>query len=126
MRNSNMHELANKLNQMKNPIHIGPSIAKVVKLEPFTVSIADGLILLTEGEELIVSDQLKNKKYKCKIKADDVTISGMQGEDSITITDISINQDAEITIKPEIKVNDLILVVPLEGEQYWVAVGGRL
>ena len=63
MQHSNLNMLANNLNQMKNPKHVGPSVGTVVKVSPLTVSIAGGSILLKEGDELYVSERLKNKKY---------------------------------------------------------------
>lgn len=122
MQNSNLNMLANNLKQMRNPKHIGASIGTVVKVSPLTVSIAGGSILLTEGEELHVSERLKDKKYDCTIKIEDGSITGTLNGDSVTISDVAMNQDAEITIKPDIKKGDYIFVVPMNGEQMWVAV----
>lgn len=122
MQNSNLNMLANNLKQMRNPKHIGASIGIVVKVSPLTVSIAGGSILLTEGEELHVSERLKDKKYDGTIKIEDGSITGTLNGDSVTISDVAMNQDAEITIKPEIKKGDYIFVVPMNGEQMWVAV----
>lgn len=122
MQNSNLNMLANNLKQMRNPKHIGASIGIVVKVSPLTVSIAGGSILLTEGEELHVSERLKDKKYDGTIKIEDGSITGTLNGDSVTISDVAMNQDAEITIKPNIKKGDYIFVVPMNGEQMWVAV----
>ena len=104
MQNSNTNELAKQLKAMRNPKLIGPSIGKVTKAKPLTVSIADGLILLTEGEDLSVCEKLKKKKYAAKFTWEDETKEG------------------HITIDPEIKKDDMVLVVPAADEQSWVAV----
>ncbi len=60
MQNSNMNALAKKLNSMQNPIVIGPSIGKVIKKSPLTISIAGGKVTLTKGEELEICEGLAN------------------------------------------------------------------
>lgn len=122
MQNSNLNQLAKNLNDMKNPSYVGASVGKVIKLNPTTISIAGGLISLVEGEELYISDRLKDKKYSANVKISGATITGTMNGSSITITNATMNDSAEITIKPELQLNDLVFVVPLQGEQTWVAV----
>lgn len=105
MQHSNLNILASNLNKMKNPKYIGASVGAVVSASPITVSIAGGSILLKEGEELYISDRLKDKTLDCVIK--------ITGESDKT---------GKITIKPELKKGDFVFVVPMEGEQMWVAV----
>ena len=122
MQHSNLNMLANNLNQMKNPKHVGPSVGTVVKVSPLTVSIAGGSILLKDGDELYVSERLKNKKYDCVIKITNGSITGKMNGNSVTISEVTMNQNAEITIKPDLKKGDFVFVVPMDGEQLWVAV----
>ena len=105
MQHSNLNMLANNLKELKNPSHVGPSIGVVVKVNPVTVSIAGGNILLKEGEELHIGEHLKEKEYDCIIK--------IEGE---------ADQEGKIAIKPNLKKDDYVFVVPMEGEQLWVAV----
>ena len=122
MQHSNLNMLANNLNQMKNPTHVGPSVGKVVKTNPITINIAGGDIVLKEGEELYIGEHLKDKKYECTIKIENGSFTGKMNGDSVTISEVAMNQKAEITIKPKLKKDELVFVVPLEGEQTWVAV----
>lgn len=105
MQNSNLNMLANRLKQMKNPSHVGPSIGIVVSVSPVTVSIAGGSILLKEGDELFVSDRLKDKEFDCVIK--------IEGQ---------ADQEGKIVIKPDLQIDEMVFVVPMDGEQIWVAV----
>lgn len=129
MQHSNLNILANNLNNMKNPKRIGTSIGKVVGLSPLTVSIAGGTVLLTEGEELTVSERLKDKTYACSLKISGGTLSGTLNGESVSITNVSLNNTAEITIKPDIQIGDELVVIPMENEQSWIAIdriGGNL
>jgi len=105
MQQSNLNMLASNLKEMKNPKHIGASIGAVVSISPVTVSIAGGGILLKEGEELHVSDRLKDITLDCVIE--------IEGEET---------KEGKITLKPDLKKGDYVFVVPMEGEQMWVAV----
>lgn len=69
MQNSNLNALAQKLNEMKNPKLIGISVGKVTKKDPLTISIADGHVLLTKGEDLEVCEGIT--KLDPEIKKDD-------------------------------------------------------
>lgn len=178
MGRSNVNALAAKLNKMKNIPHIGPCIGKVVKADPLTVSIADGVVQLVEGEELFVCESLKKRTCDAaisggKLKGDisisnysetvegDVSIGSVSGSlnGSITISSsstvsgsasysvtgtsllgslsgtleggasgkveisgISQSGATKITIDPKVKAGDEILVIPMEGEQAWIAV----
>ena len=122
MQHSNLNMLANNLNQMRNQKHVGPSIGAIVKVNPLTVSIAGGSILLKEGDELYVSERLKDKKYDCTIKITDGSFSGKMNGSSVTISEVTMNQNAEITIKPDLKKGEYVFVVPMDGEQMWIAV----
>lgn len=110
MPGSKLNELAGRLREMKNPSEIGISIGEAVKKDPLTVSIAGGLIKLVEGEELEVCENLKERvfekaKWEWEEDGEKKTIEGT------------------ITLDPDIKKNDLIVVVPKHGEQSWIAVG---
>lgn len=149
MGRSNVNALAAKLNKMKNIPHIGPCIGKVVKADPLTVSIADGVVQLVEGEELFVCESLKKRTCDAaisggKLKGDisisnysetvegDVSIGSMSGSLSgtleggasgkVEISGISQSGATKITIDPKVKAGDEILVIPMEGEQAWIAV----
>lgn len=154
MAKSKVNELASKLNSMKNPLFIGVSIAEVVKLKPFSVSLAGGNIILTEGEELFVCESLKKRTHKASIKGGNIkgelsisnysedvsgqvtyatsdgTLSGTlagslngSAEGKATITDIEQSTTGgTITIDPEIKKGELVLVIPTADEQTWIAV----
>lgn len=150
MGRSNVNALAAKLNKMKNIPHIGPCIGKVVKADPLTVSIADGVVQLVEGEELFVCESLKKRTCDAaisggKLKGDisisnysetvegDVSIGSVSGSLSgtleggasgkVEISGISQSGATKITIDPKVKAGDEILVIPMEGEQAWIAVG---
>lgn len=149
MGRSNVNALAAKLNKMKNIPHIGPCIGKVVKADPLTVSIADGVVQLVEGEELFVCESLKKRTCDAaisggKLKGDisisnysetvegDVSIGSVSGSLSgtleggasgkVEISGISQSGATKITIDPKVKAGDEILVIPMEGEQAWIAV----
>lgn len=149
MGRSNVNALAAKLNKMKNIPHIGPCIGKVVKADPLTVSIADGVVQLVEGEELFVCESLKKRTCDAaisggKLKGDisisnysetvegDVSIGSVSGSLSgtlegdasgkVEISGISQSGATKITIDPKAKAGDEILVIPMEGEQAWIAV----
>ncbi len=130
MQGSNKNRLAGLLNSMKNPELIGPSIGKVTKAKPLTLSIADGKIILTEGEELEVCEKLKKMKYSAEwtwtggsltasitgTTSDDKSVTGsVTGQTSGT-------EKGNITIDPKIKAGDMILVIPGADEQSWIAV----
>lgn len=127
MGNSKINELASKLNEMKNPSKIGTSIGEVVATEPFTVSIAGGAILLTEGEELRVAEKLKKTKYDATLEwtsgnmAGSATIADV-GSGALAVTGSSGKSVGKITIDPKVKKGDNILVVPTDSEQTWIAV----
>lgn len=106
MQNSNLTALAAELNKMKNPKLIGTSIGEVTKADPLTISIAEGLITLTEGEDLSVCEKLKKTEYEVKYtwESGDLPSSG------------------KITIDPKVKKGDMVLVIPAADEQSWVAV----
>lgn len=149
MGRSNVNALAAKLNKMKNIPHIGPCIGKVVKADPLTVSIADGVVQLVEGEELFVCESLKKRTCDAaisggKLKGDisisnysetvegDVSIGSVSGSLSgtleggasgkVEISGISQSGATKITIDPKVKAGDEVLVIPMEGEQAWIAV----
>ena len=130
MQNSNTNELAKQLKAMRNPKLIGTSIGKVTKANPLTVSIADGLVVLTEGEDLSVCEKLKKKKYTAKFTWENgsltANISGETASHEAVTGSVTGQtkgtEEGEITIDPEIKKGDMILVVPSADEQSWIAV----
>ena len=130
MQNSNMNALAKKLNSMQNPIIIGPSIGKVTKKSPLTISIAGGKITLTEGEELEVCERLKKVRYDAKFTWEGGSLTAnIEGEteDHKSVTGSVTGatkgtEEGKITIDPKIKVGDKLLLIPAADEQTWVAV----
>lgn len=110
MPNSKINELARRLEKMKNPAEIGISIGEVIKKDPLTISIAGGLVKLVEGEELEVCENLKERVFE--------NVRWEWEEDGETKT-----REGTITIDPDIKKGDLIVVLPEHGEQSWIAAG---
>ena len=132
MANSKMHELAGKINSMKNPAVIGISIGTVVKTDPFTVTVAGEQVILVEGDELFVCRGLKEQTYEdASWEWEDGTltasISGttsVEGESVSGTVDnpTSGSETGTLIIDPGIKPGDLVLVVPTADEQTWIAV----
>lgn len=80
MQKSNVTELAKLLKGMENPKTLGISIGKVTKIppdDPLTITIADGLIALTDGEELTQTETVKNATLQ---KDDEVLVVPTTGE----------------------------------------------
>ena len=131
MQNSNTTALAEMLKGMKNPKLIGISIGEVIKTSPLTVSIASGLIVLTEGEDLNVCEKLKKKKYDAKFTWEGgsltANITGETADSHEAVTgsvtgETKGTEEGKITIDPKIKKGDKVLVVPTVDEQSWIAV----
>lgn len=130
MQRSNVNRLANKLNEFKNPLHVGISVGEVVKKTPLKVAIAGGSIKLTEGEELLVCESLKEHKVNAKWKWTGGSLTAaITGEtnqgDTVTGSvsgATSGTEEGKITIDPKVKVGDKLLLVPMVDEQTWIAV----
>ena len=130
MQQSNVNALAQILKGHENPKLIGVSIGKVTKTSPLTVSIADGLITLAEGEELTVCEKLKKTKYDAKFTWTGGSLTAsIEGETESheTVTGAVTGstkgtEEGSITIDPKIKKGDKILVVPTADEQSWIAI----
>jgi len=130
--NSKMHELAGKINSMKNPSVIGISIGTVVKTEPFTVTVAGEQVILVEGDELFVCRGLKEQIYEdASWEWEDGTltasISGTTSAEGESVSGAVDNptsgsETGTLIIDPGINPGDFVLVVPTADEQTWIAV----
>ncbi len=87
MTNKNfIEELADKLNKRTNPTDLKSNIiGKVVQLNPIIVQIADGRILLREGDELELSEWFR---FRCEIDSTSV-LSGNVSSDCQSARSIS-------------------------------------
>jgi predicted ribosome-associated RNA-binding protein Tma20 len=115
--NSKIKELAGRLNEMKNPSLIGISVGTVINTNPFTLSIADGNILLAQGDVLEVCEALKKRRIRCEVSVPVLDNSGAE------IGKTDAGAEGYIEIDPEIKKGDQIAVVPTADEQTWIAIG---
>lgn len=64
MASSKINELAKNLNGFTNKKRLGPVVGTVAKTSPLTVSIADGLILLESGSELVLTKAVQGSRAK--------------------------------------------------------------
>ena len=127
--------LAGKFKENQNPTDLKPSIIGIVKqLEPLIISINDGAVLLTEGDELFISEWFR---FRCNIDktgalSSDVP-SSLESATGITETHsytetlcnmpdaisyladaiTSINTEL-LALKCELALNDLVVITSLE------------
>lgn len=127
--------LAGKFKENQNPTDLKPSIIGVVKqLEPVIVSINDGAVLLTEGDELFISEWFR---LRCNIdktgalssdvpssleSAKGVTETHSQSGSPCSMPDAisyladaitSINTEL-LALKCELALDDLVIITSLE------------
>lgn len=88
---SNLNALASKLNEMKNPQRIGVCVGEVTQVEDgkITVSIAGGSVRLSQGEELTLTETVKNKSPQ---KGDKVLVIPSENEQKWVAVD-KISED---------------------------------
>lgn len=127
--------LAGKFKENQNPTDLKPSIIGTVKqLEPLIISINEDAVLLTEGDELLISEWFR---FRCNIdktgalssdvpssleSAKGVTESHSQSGSPCTMPDaiayladaiVSINTEL-LALKCELALNDLVIIASLE------------
>ena len=131
MANSNIYELANKLNAMKNPSLIGISIGEVINTDPFSVAIAGGQIILVEGEELYVAERLKKKAYAVEFEWTEGNVTAnvtwktspdSEGVAGSATGTTSGKEKGTVKIDPAVEKGDMVFVVPTADEQTWIAI----
>lgn len=135
--------LQKEFRKRNNPTDLKPTIiGKIVKLEPVTVSIANGLILLEENEQLEISEWFR---FRCNIDKTGVLSSTVPGytENAESITEshsssgtacqmpnaISSLADAILGIRDELlalkcvlEVGDFVTVASLEEMDCYVLI----
>ena len=132
-------KLANRIKNNENPSDLKPCIiGKVVKLEPITVQIECERILLTEGDELIVSEWFTFRKNIDKTSAlsnvpnklTTALSSGACTAPGCTISTVLSNICTEIKninaelkqLKLDLQLNDLVLIGSLEETDKYILI----
>lgn len=113
------YELADMFKQRDNPnTRIGNCLGKVLSVNPMMISIQNGRYVI-KGEQLYVAYHLLERKssYSQMTQSGDININCHPCKGSYTAT-----CTGTITLDDVIKVGDLVLLVPTQSEQQWVAV----
>lgn len=113
------YELAAQFTSRDNPTNkIGNCFGKVLSVNPIKISIQDGRYII-QGEQLYIAYHLLERKstYSSMHQSGSITVSCPHGGGSYTST-----STGDIVLDEVIKVGDLVLMVPTQSEQQWVAV----
>lgn len=113
------YDLADMFKQRDNPTNkIGNCLGKVLSVNPITISIQNGKYII-KGEQLYIAYHLLERQstYSQMSQSGNISISCHPCQGSYTST-----STGSITLDEVIKVGDLVLMVPTESEQQWIAV----
>lgn len=113
------YELAGMFRIRDNPNNkIGNCLGKVLSVNPMKISIQNGKYII-KGEQLYVAYHLLERKsaYSQMSQSGNISINCHPCNGSYTA-----NCTGTITLDEVIKVGDLVLLVPTQSEQQWVAV----
>lgn len=113
------YNLASMFKERDNPTtKIGNCLGKVLSINPITISIQNGQYII-KGEQLYVAYHLleRESKYSNMTQSGNISINCHPCNGSYTS-----NCSGNIKLEDVIKVGDLVLMIPSESEQQWIAV----
>ena len=113
-------KLAKEIHKRDNKTNIGPCVGVVTNVEPVTVAICDGAVLLEQGDNAKVCQDLVERTYKAQFKNSPVTVTHSSG--STESVKISTDDKLEAKFKEVLKEGDEVLCIPCTGEQTWIIV----
>lgn len=117
----NFAKLANEIHKRDNKQSIGVCVGTVVNAEqPIKVSICGGAILLEQGENAFVCQDVMERKYTAKARDSRVTVTYQ--DDSKRTVKIETDDKLEVELKEVLKAGDQVMCVPCSGEQTWIIV----
>lgn len=104
-----------------NKKSIGPCIGTIKKeTQPITVTICDGDVLLEQGVNALVCQDLIERTYTAKVKDKEVTVTYQNG--STQMVKIETDEKLQAELKNVLNRGDQVFCVPCEGEQTWIIV----
>ena len=116
---SNIVKLAKEIHGRDNKKTIGVCVGTVVKAEkPIRVTICDGAVMLEQGENALVCQDVIERTYKEQVKGSEVTVTYMDGT-SETVK-IETDDKLEAELKEVLQAGDRVLCIPCSGEQTWI------
>lgn len=113
------YELGALFRERDNPTNkIGACLGKVLSTNPMKISIQNGRYII-KGEQLYIAYHLLERKstYSQMNQSGSISVSCPHGGGSYTSS-----STGSITLDEVIKVGDLVLMVPTQSEQQWIAV----
>lgn len=117
----NFKKLAKEIHKRDNKQSIGVCVGTVVKAEqPIKVSICGGAILLEQGENAFVCQDVIERKYTAKARDSSVEVTYQ--DDSKRTVKIETDDKLEAELKEVLKAGDQVMCVPCSGEQTWIIV----
>ena len=117
----NFNKLAKEIHKRDNKQSIGVCVGTVVNAEqPIKVSICGGAILLEQGENAFVCQDVIERKYTAKARDSSVEVTYQ--DDSKRTVKIETDNKLEVELKEVLKAGDQVMCVPCSGEQTWIIV----
>lgn len=117
----NFKKLAKEIHKRDNKQSIGVCVGTVVNAEqPIKVSICGGAILLEQGENAFVCQDVIERKYTAKARDSSVEVTYQ--DDSKRTVKIETDDKLEVELKEVLKEGDQVMCVPCSGEQTWIIV----
>ena len=117
----NFTKLAKEIHKRDNKQSIGVCIGTAVNAEqPIKVSICGGAILLEQGENAFVCQDVIERKYTAKARDSSVAVTYQ--DDSKRTVKIETDDKLEVELKEVLKAGDQVMCVPCSGEQTWIIV----
>ena len=117
----NFNKLAKEIHKRDNKQSIGVCVGTVVNAEqPIKVSICGGAILLEQGENAFVCQDVIERKYTAKARDSSVEVTYQ--DDSKRTVKIETDDKLEVELKDVLKAGDQVMCVPCSGEQTWIIV----
>ena len=117
----NFNKLAKEIHKRDNKQSIGVCVGTVVNAEqPIKVSICGGAIMLEQGENAFVCQDVIERKYTAKARDSSVEVTYQ--DDSKRTVKIETDNKLEVELKEVLKAGDQVMCVPCSGEQTWIIV----
>ena len=117
----NFTKLAKEIHKRDNKQSIGVCVGTVVNAEqPIKVSICGGAILLEQGENAFVCQDVIERRYTAKARDSSVEVTYQ--DDSKRTVKIETDDKLEVELKEVLKAGDQVMCVPCSGEQTWIIV----
>ena len=117
----NFSKLAVEIHERDNKKVIGPCVGTVIKeIRPIMVSVCDGKVVLEQGENALVCQNLVERTYTAKVNGSAIVVTYQDG----TTENVKIETDERMQaeLKDVLKKGDRVFCVPCEGEQTWIIV----